>query len=184
VNQYLEHLRRRFEKDDDHALLRAVDAIVIWFGPKWVQDNWMDRFDDFNFYRVPTLDAAFKVQRRKPKLDRRRREEWRVKLVHDITLMEKGMPRARVFKWFAEANDVDISLVEDAFHGKASLPWRERLVSGVALMEKGMPRTRAFELYAKENNVSRQWVENVFYEPASRPWHKLFNVRRQLRRRR
>ena len=183
VNQCLEHLRRRFEKDDDHALLRAVDAIVIWFGPKWVQDNWTHRFDDFNFYRAPTLDAAFKVKRRWHP-DRRKREEWRFKLVHDIALMVRGMPRACVFKFFATANDVDVSLVEDVFHGRVSAPWGERLAAGVALYEKGMPITRAFELYGEENSMSPGWIETVFYEPTSRPYRKIFGVDTRQRRRR
>lgn len=62
---YLEQLRRKYEHGDREALLEALDVCCRgrWYPPVWVASGFVNAYEAWRSYKVPTLAAAFGVVR-------------------------------------------------------------------------------------------------------------------------
>jgi hypothetical protein len=132
IHRQLEAYRRRYERGDGEALLRALDVCLSCFrgSPDWVADAFFRAMSDWLAYRAATLDEAFGVQRKGEHIaQRRQREELRPEIMLEIArLAQQGKPMDdRTFARVGAQIGKSPSYVSALYYESASDAWRKLL---------------------------------------------------------
>jgi hypothetical protein len=133
----VEKLHEHFTAGDEGALLDAIDfcARAGMAMPVWVVDAYCARYENWRMFRAKTLDAAFKVRRKKKlQLAKAERREWlKPRVVFELLFLQQ----------------------ERADQGKDPLPIDDHLFERVGKKLK-ISRAQANRLYYVDDNPWRQ----------------------------
>jgi len=128
----LEKLRRRYEHGDPEALLEALDICCrgYWCPPPWVMSGYVNSYEAWRSYKMPTLDAAFGVVRHydsKQLKSLREQEEARVFIVAQTErLRRRGESVSKdLFRQVGEKIGRGATFVSDVLYAPASAVLRK-----------------------------------------------------------
>jgi hypothetical protein len=127
ADQLLADCQQLFKQGDDLALLQAIAIVILDApGPTWVKDAFLKRLYAWEAYRFPTLDAAFRVERRRKHV----RPQWIREAVRWMVVrtvlqrVQDGMTREAAFKAAAAKLQRSVGWVRTLFYEEASERWR------------------------------------------------------------
>jgi hypothetical protein len=119
--------KRFFEQGDDLALLQAIALVVLDApGPTWAKDAFLKRLYAWEVYQFPTLDAAFRVERR----GKHTRPQWIREAVRWMVVRavvqrgQAGILRDDAFEAVAGELQRSVGWVRTLFYEEASERWR------------------------------------------------------------